>query len=143
MSPSSDFKFRLAELRDLPRVMTVCLASLPDDPTFEFIWRYWRQYPDDNHFFWLQVFKDYLYNPKITFLVAEEVTSSNNKREDRVEAVATIVAFALWESNGKRAMAQTLISLYSHGSWATLHRERLCKTSDCQDAEHLQITSPN
>jgi hypothetical protein len=138
----SRFKIRQAELRDLPRITTVALASLPDDPTFEFMYRYRRQYPDDNYFYWLQVFKTYLYDPKLTFLVAEEVASLDNKREDRGEAVATIFAFALWERNGKRMVTQALTSLYSNGSWATLHREHVSVNIDERKAEQLQTISP-
>jgi hypothetical protein len=126
MSQTSSFKIRLAELRDLPRVVTVALASLPDDPTYEWMWRYRRQYPDDHQFFWLQAFKYYLYEPNITFLVAEEVAPLKEKREDRGEALATISAFALWERNGKNMLTQALTDLWSNGSFATLHREHPC-----------------
>jgi len=121
MSPTPSFRVRLAELRDVPRVTTVALASLPDDPGFEFIWRYRRQYPDDSQFFWLQVFKHYLYHPKITLIVAEEVASVEEKREDRGEAVATIIAFALWERNGKSMLTQALTNLWSKGVFNALH----------------------
>ena len=123
MSPTPSFRVRLAELRDVPRVTTVALASLPDDPGFEFIWRYRRQYPDDSQFFWLQVFKHYLYHPKITLIVAEEVASLEEKREDRGEAVATIIAFALWERNGKSMLTQALTNLWSKGMFNALHCE--------------------
>ncbi|RII16849.1 hypothetical protein CUC08_Gglean003295 [Alternaria sp. MG1] len=118
----SQFRVRQAELRDLPRVTTVGLASLPDDPAFVWLYRYRHQYPDDNYFFWLQVFKTYLYTPNITFLVAEEVASLDKKSEDRGEAVATIFAFAIWERNEKKTATQALTSLYNNCSLETIHR---------------------
>ncbi|PVH98878.1 hypothetical protein DM02DRAFT_680836 [Periconia macrospinosa] len=72
MSPPSPFYIRPAELRDLPRITAVCLAGLPDDPTFDFLWNHRHEYPDDCYFFWLQSFKADLYNPRKTFLVATE-----------------------------------------------------------------------
>ena len=131
----SQFRVRQAELRDLPRVTTVGLASLPDDPAFVWLYRYRHQYPDDNYFFWLQVFKTYLYTPNITFLVAEEVASLDKKSEDRGEAVATIFAFAIWERNEKKTATQALTSLYNNCSLETIHREHSCVNPDLDAAE--------
>lgn len=119
---SPSFKIRPAQIRDLPRITTVCLAGLPDDPTFGFLWRYAREYPDDNYFFWLQRFKDDLYDPKKTFLVAVESASDRHKDEERGEARETIAAFAVWELNGTVSHIPHLISpLLCGGSWNVLH----------------------
>jgi hypothetical protein len=123
MASSSFFKVRLAELRDLPRVTKVCLDGLPDDPTFDFPWRHRRQYPDDNYFFWLQRFKDDLFDPKKTFIVAEEAAPVDSEREDRGEAIATIIAFAVWERNyATKGYLNTMANLSKHVSLRSLHR---------------------
>jgi hypothetical protein len=142
MPSSSPFRIRLAELRDIPRITTVCLASLPDDPSFNFLWRYRHQYPDDSYFFWLQTFKGILYHPSVTFLVAEEPGPIDCEREDRGEAVATIFAFAIWVRNDfTTGFLHHLTTLYDHCSWATLHRKHPYVILHYQDTESIHRLS--
>jgi hypothetical protein len=134
MSPFPPFRIRPAELRDVPRITTVCLDALPDDPGFVYLWRYRHQYPDDSYFFWLQVFKDWLYDPKTTLVVAEQVASIDSKREDRGDAVATIFAFGVWQRNeGTKGVSHIVSTMYREGFFATLHREQayVCINDEC------------
>ncbi|OAL21879.1 hypothetical protein AYO20_11308 [Fonsecaea nubica] len=48
---------RFATARDIAAIARVCVESLPDDPTFDYLWRYRHEYPEDNYFFWLQRLK--------------------------------------------------------------------------------------
>jgi len=110
---------RLAQIRDLARITAVCLAALPDDPTFKFLWRHAPQYPEDSYFFWLQKFKDDLYNPKNTFLVAVESADGCDEKASG-QARETIVAFAVWERNGAGPYAP-FGSLLGGGTWNVMH----------------------
>ncbi|KAA8904882.1 acyl-CoA N-acyltransferase [Sphaerosporella brunnea] len=83
----SDIRIRPAQSRDLGRIAEVCLKSLPDDPTFDYLWRYRAKYPQDNFSCWQQKLKAHLFNRRYTLLVA-------------VLGDDTIIAMALWERNG-------------------------------------------
>ena len=117
---SAQIVVRQASLVDLTRITDVCLHGLPDDPTFDYLWRYRFQYPDDNQFFWQQRLKANLFDAKKVVLVAiskesvkcvaehnipkGEVLPVNDVHDDDAAnptAEETIVAFAVWEINVK------------------------------------------
>lgn len=104
-------RVRLATIRDITRITDIVIAGLPDDPTFDYLWRYRHLYPDDNYFFWLQKLKSDLFNPKNTFLVLEHTEEKDDLREkSRGDAQSSvIVAFAIWERNGQSDIAKSRI----------------------------------
>ena len=83
---------REASVRDIAAIARVCVESLPDDPTFDYLWRYRWQYPEDNYFFWLQRLKANLFDPKMASLV---ITKPQHHGSEE-----TIVSFALWKRHG-------------------------------------------
>ncbi|KAA8899948.1 hypothetical protein FN846DRAFT_920917 [Sphaerosporella brunnea] len=101
-------KLRLADLRDLARITTICIESLPDDPTFDYLWRYRHRFPADNQFFWLQTLKAHLFDPRYTMLVAVlySPSSSPEKIAGEENLEETIISFALWERNGNTRAAK-------------------------------------
>ena len=108
---------RLATLPDIARIARVAVDSLPDDPTFDYLWSYRHKYPEDNYFFWQQTLKQRLFHPRFTLLVATLNTSpfptrtSEKARQYAVDPspakqVETIIAFGLWERNGHSRAAR-------------------------------------
>ena len=115
---SAPIVVRQASPVDLTRITEICLAGLPDDPTFDYLWRYRSQYPEDNRFFWQQRLKAHLFEAKKVLLVAvvkESVNVLQSKGSDEnglpggnlpngaalLKTKETIIAFALWEINVK------------------------------------------
>lgn len=120
---AAPFYVRLAVLRDIPRITEISLAGRPDDPAFDYLWRYRCQYPDDNYFFSMQKFKATLYDPKRTVLVAVERPPKSADNEAHEEALETIVGYAVWERNGSRSGALPwFLSVWQAGPWDLLHR---------------------
>ena len=128
---------RRASPIDLTRITEVCLQGLPDDPTFDYLWRYRLQYPDDNRFFWQQRLKTSLFDAKKVMLVAVlkesvNVAPSRDSEEKKLplgshqdgaaaapETKETIVAFAVWERNVKGGLTSWQRGWLDilHGSW--------------------------
>jgi len=54
MSDNSNppIEIRGADFPDIACIARVAVESLPDDPTFDFLWSNRLQYPEDNYFFW-------------------------------------------------------------------------------------------
>jgi len=108
----SSITIRPAIFPDLARIARVAVNSLPDDPTFDYLWSYRREYPEDNYFFWQQTLKGHLFNPRFTLLVATLNTSpsptltSEKNTQYTVAQVETIIAFGLWERNGQSRAAR-------------------------------------
>ena len=115
---SAQMVVRQASLVDLTRITDICLQGLPDDPTFDYLWRYRLQYPDDNSFFWQQRLKTSLFDAKRVVLVAimkesvdcmierdmlkkegSPMGSVSEGDSANTKAKETIVAFAVWEIN--------------------------------------------
>jgi hypothetical protein len=96
-------KTRLAILPDLARIATICIEGLPDDPTFDYLWRYRHRYPADNHFFWMQKLKEHLFDPRCTMVVAVLYPSAATEKPMAEE---TIISFAVWERNGNTRAAR-------------------------------------
>ena len=133
---SAQLVVRQASLVDLTRITEVCLQGLPDDPTFDYLWRYRLQYPDDNNFFWQQRLKANLFDAKRVVLVAVMEESANcvaernipkgeslpvdDAHEDDAASLKTkqtIVAFAVWEINVKSGR----LNAWQHGWFDIFH----------------------
>ncbi|KAA8914879.1 hypothetical protein FN846DRAFT_915541 [Sphaerosporella brunnea] len=99
--PQEFIDVREAILPDLARIATICIESLPDDPTFDYLWRYRHRYAADNHFFWLQKLKEQMFDPRYTMMVAVLYSSAAEK-----PMAETIISFALWERNGNTRAAR-------------------------------------
>ncbi|KIW76137.1 hypothetical protein Z517_10882 [Fonsecaea pedrosoi CBS 271.37] len=89
---------RFATARDIAAIARVCVESLPDDPTFDYLWRYRHEYPEDNYFFWLQRLKGNLFDPDMTCLV---VAKPHYKGAEE-----TVVSVGLWRRHGSTQAAR-------------------------------------
>lgn len=88
---------RPATTRDLHRLTEITVTSLRDDPTFDYMWRYEKEYPEDNYYFWeLQLTQD-IYNERYSFIVA--VTDEKDDFGDDVPLDLPI-AYGIWERLG-------------------------------------------
>ncbi|KAH0846252.1 hypothetical protein FOPE_12367 [Fonsecaea pedrosoi] len=72
---------RFATARDIAAIARLCVESLPDDPNFDYLWRYRHEYPEDNYFFWLQRLKGNLFDPDMTCLVWRSLTTKVLRRQ--------------------------------------------------------------
>jgi hypothetical protein len=94
---------RLATPRDLHRLAEITVTSLEDDPTFPYMWRYRREYPEDNFYWWQLQLADDICNKKYTFLV---IVIDNDDDFAQDVPADTIVAWAIWERLGNSAAAR-------------------------------------
>jgi hypothetical protein len=134
---NSPIAVRPAVFPDIARITRVAVDSLPDDPTFDYLWSNRLQYPEDNYFFWQQILKGRLFDPHFTMLVAtinlpSPVVTSHCPAavQSTPEQVETIIAFGLWERNGRSRAA--LKRCRERNTWCNrLHRSSspLCSLS--------------
>jgi hypothetical protein len=120
--PEASIKVRPAILPDLARIATICIESLPDDPTFDYLWRYRHRFPADNHFFWLQKLKEHLFDPRYTMVVAVLYSTASAAEKNPMVTEETIISFALWERNGNTRAARKRMWKRNTGS-NRLHSE--------------------
>jgi hypothetical protein len=114
---------RPAVFPDIAEITQICVKSLPDDPTFNYLWSHRYRYPNDNYFFWLQKLKANLFDPSYTMLVAvhRENSTPSPSPSQKTEAIETIISVALWERNGSSIAAQKRAS--KRNTWYNmLHR---------------------
>jgi hypothetical protein len=99
---------RLATTRDLHRLATITVSSLPDGRAFDYMWPYRRQYPEDNFFFWQLKLQEWLYDKKCTFIVM--VLDDDDERSLGTSEVVrdTIISFAIWERDGSSKEAKAI-----------------------------------
>lgn len=79
-----------------------------DDPAFDYMWPKWREYPEDNFFFWQLKLQDWLYDKKTLFLVV--VTDAGDPGPDgEGEALpGTIISYCIWERLGTSKEAKRI-----------------------------------
>lgn len=97
---------RLATTRDLHRLAQITVTSLVDDPAFDYMWPKRRDFPEDNFFFWQLQLKQWLYDPKQTFLVMVLDVDDSPSGEKAVVVPNTIVSYVIWERLGSSAVAK-------------------------------------
>ena len=99
---------RLATTRDLHRLAQITVTSLVDDPAFDYMWPKRREFPEDNFFFWQLRLKEWLYDPRQTFLVmvldAGDLPLVAGKQQVGVRD--TIVSYVIWERLGHSSVAR-------------------------------------
>lgn len=99
---------RLATTRDLHRLTTITVTSLPDDAAFDYMWQYRHQYPEDNFFFWQLKLQEWLYDKQCTIIVMvleddDEVPLANGEVvRDR------IISHAIWRRDGSSREARAV-----------------------------------
>lgn len=94
---------RPATTRDLHRLTEITVSSLRDDPTFDYMWRYRKEFPEDNYFFWQVQLTDDIYNERYNFIVA--VTDEHDDFGDDV-SLDLPVAYGIWERLGTSETAK-------------------------------------
>ncbi|KAI5847616.1 hypothetical protein BZA05DRAFT_420660 [Tricharina praecox] len=127
-SGGGNITVRPAAFPDIARIARVAVDSLPDDPTFDYLWSHRHEYPEDNYFFWQQTLKGHLFNPRFTLLVATLTAPTEEKSAHYALSPAppppqaeTIIAFGLWERNG-RSRAARLRRRERNNCYNRLHR---------------------
>jgi hypothetical protein len=102
---------RPATARDLHRLAEITVTSLKDDPAFDFTWSRWRQYPEDNFFFWQLKLEKWLYSKKTNFIVmvldAEDPGPDDGNKRGAV-APGTVISYCIWARNGKSDTAKKI-----------------------------------
>ncbi|KAI9857898.1 MAG: hypothetical protein M1813_008013 [Trichoglossum hirsutum] len=82
---------RYATILDLPRLLEILLDALPDDPFYNYLWKYRDDYPNDHKGYWLQRLQADIYNPSYSFMVMEVTAEDRNP----------VAAFGIWERRGE------------------------------------------
>ena len=99
---------RLATTRDLHRLTTITVSSLPDDPAFDYMWSYRHQYPEDNFIFWQLKLQEWLYDKKCTFIVMVLDNSDESSLATSEVARDTIISYAIWRRDGSSKEAKAI-----------------------------------
>lgn len=60
-----------------------------------------HEFPEDNFFFWQLMLKEWLYDPKQTFLVVVLDAADLSNDEKAKEVLDTIISYAVWGSIGE------------------------------------------
>jgi hypothetical protein len=99
---------RSATTRDLHRLANITVTSLPDDPTFDWMWPHRREYPEDNFFFWQFRLQSLLYDKKFVFIVMVlDDDDEDAGLASRIDAPpGTIISYGIWGRFGKSKAAK-------------------------------------
>lgn len=99
---------RVATTRDLHRLAEITTSSLKDDPAFDYMWPKWREFPEDNFFFWQLKLKSWLYDKTTLFIVAVTDAGDPGPKGESEAIPDTIISYCIWERFGNSNEAKRI-----------------------------------